>query len=135
MRPLLRPSALLVALLVLHVADHTLRQSRPTPSELGAVGSAGLLAAIAVLALAAARRAEAAQLAVVVGLSTALGFVAVHLLPHWGPFSDPYESAHLDALSWASMLGSIAAALLLAAAGIRALRADSRPAAGATLMP
>lgn len=119
MAPLVRASALLLGLLVLHVADHTLRQQRSVPAELGFAGTVGLLAVVAVLVLALARRPEAAPYAVIVGVGTAIGFVAVHLLPHWGPFSDPYEALHLDALSWASMLASTGAAVALAAVGAR----------------
>jgi hypothetical protein len=122
MPSLIRPAALLLVLLVAHVADHTLRQDRAVPSELTLVGSTGLIAAAVVLALALAHRPEAAPMALIVGAGTALGFVAVHLLPHWGAFSDPYEDAHLDALSWASMLGSAAAGAWLAAVGARCLR-------------
>lgn len=122
MSPIARASAVLLALLVLHVADHTLRQDRTTPSELGLVGTLGLIAVVVALVLAVARRPEAAPVAAVVGGATAIGFVAIHLLPHWSAFSDPYEDHHLDALSWISMLASLVAGAALAAAGVRQLR-------------
>jgi hypothetical protein len=122
MPALVRPSAVLLALLVVHVADHTLRQDRAVPGELSFLGSTGLIAAALVLALALRRRPEASALAVIVGAGTAVGFAAVHLLPHWGAFSDPYPAAHLDALSWASMLASLLAGAWLALAGVREAR-------------
>ena len=119
MAVLARVSAVLLGLLVVHVLDHTFRQDRTTPSELGVVGTLGLVAVIVVLAAALMRRREAPALAVLVGGATAVGFVVVHLLPRWSLLSDPYPELHLDALSWASMLASLLAGAALAAAGVR----------------
>jgi hypothetical protein len=52
-------------------------------------------------------------------MSGALGVAAAHLAPHWSALSDPYPDLGLDALSWAVMLAEIAAALVLALAGVR----------------
>ena len=109
------------------MADHTLRQDRTTPSELGVVGTLGLVAAIAVLVAALLRRRETPLLAVLVGTGTAVGFMAVHLLPEWSALSDPYPELGLDALSWASMLGSLLAGAALGVAGLRR-RGRVRPA-------
>ena len=116
---LARLAAVLLGLLVVHVLDHTFRQDRTTPSELGVVGTLGLVAVIVVLVAALMRRREAPVLAVLIGGGTAIGFVVVHLLPRWGPLSDPYPELHLDALSWASMLASLSAGAALAVAGAR----------------
>ena len=50
---------------------------------------------------------------------TALGFVAVHLAPHWSMFSDPYADRDLDAGSWIQMLAALAAGAWLAYEGSR----------------
>ena len=119
MAGLARLAAVLLGLLIVHVADHTFRQDRTTPAELGVVGTLGLVAVIVVLAAALMRRREAPALAALVGGGTAIGFVVVHLFPHWGLLSDPYPELHLDALSWASMLASLLAGAALAVAGVR----------------
>ena len=54
------------------------------------------------------------------GVSVALGFVAVHLAPHWSAVSDPYSAFDADALSWALVALPILAALNLVAQAARA---------------
>jgi hypothetical protein len=122
MTGLTRLSGLLLALLVVHVADHVARQHRSVPAELSPVGTLGLLAVAIVLGLALRRRREAPLAAAVVGISTALGFLAIHVLPRWGPFSDPYPAVNLDPISWATMLAPMLAALALGVAGLRRVR-------------
>lgn len=121
MRLLVRLNLLFVAVLLLHTADHVVRQDRHTPSELGVVGLAGLAGALLSLGLALGRHERAPLAAATVGLLSAVGFLAVHLAPHWSPLSDPYPGLGLDAVSWASMLGAVAAGLALALAGAREL--------------
>lgn len=116
MRRLLAANAALAALLVLHIADHTVRQ--PADAQLGLVASLpGLLGTVAVfvtLVLVARGQRWAPQLAGAIGLATALGFVAVHLAPHWSMFSDPYPDRYLDAGSWIQMSANLACGLWLA---------------------
>jgi hypothetical protein len=124
MRRLLSANVALAALLVLHVADHALRQ--PAADQLSLVASLpGLLGVVAVfvsLAFVAREERRAPQIAVVVGLLTALGFIAVHLAPHWSMFSDPYADRYLDAGSWIEMLTALAAGLLVAYEALRLRR-------------
>jgi hypothetical protein len=126
-RRLLIANSALAALLALHVADHVLRQ--PAGEQLGLVASLpGLLGTVAVfvsLVLVARNTKNAAQFAGLVGLATALGFVAVHLAPHWSMFSDPYEDRYLDAGSWIEMLAGLACGLWVAAEGLRVCRATA----------
>ena len=116
MRPILLANAVLALLLAAHVADHALRQ--PADEQLSPLASLpGLLGTVAVfvsLGVVVRRRPWAPQLAGVVGLLTALGFVAVHLAPRWSMFSDPYTERYLDAGSWIGMLLSLVAGLVLA---------------------
>lgn len=102
--PLLaRIAALELGLLVVHVVDH-MRQDRPTPAELTYVGALGFVAWAVVLVLALRRSALAAPATVLVGFGTLLGFVVVHVVPHWsGAFSDPYGAAGVDGVSWITM--------------------------------
>ena len=129
MRRLLVADAALAALLVVHIADHTVRQ--PAGAQLGLVASLpGLLGTVAVfitLVLVARGQRWAPQLAGALGLATALGFVAIHLAPHWSMFSDPYPDRYLDAGSWIEMSASLVAGLWLAYEGWR-VTATRRPA-------
>jgi hypothetical protein len=120
-RRLLIANIALAVLLVVHIADHTVRQ--PADGQLGLVASLpGLLGAVAVfvsLVLVARGTRNAAQFAGVIGLLTAVGFVAVHLAPHWSMFSDPYADRHLDAGSWIEMLAALAGGLLVSYEALR----------------
>jgi hypothetical protein len=128
-RRLLIANAALAALLAGHVIDHVARQ--PGDEQLGLAASLpGLLGTVAVfvsLVLVARNAKYAAQFAGLVGLATALGFVAVHLAPHWSIFSDPYEDRYLDAGSWIEMLAALACGLWVAAEGLRVCRATAAP--------
>ena len=58
--------------------------------------------------------------AIVAGLGTALGLVAVHLLPGWwGYISDPYWDFDANAITWALALAPLLVGLWLATAGAR----------------
>ena len=129
MRRLLAANAALAALLVVHIADHTARQ--PADAQLGLVASLpGLLGTVAVfvtLVLVARGWRHAPLVAGAIGLMTGLGFVAVHLAPHWSMFSDPYPDRYLDAASWIQMSACLAAGVWLAYEG-RRVTAMQRPA-------
>jgi len=115
-RRLLLANLVLAVLLVGHIADHTLRQ--PAGGQLdGAANAPGLLGALAVFisfGLVAAGYRYAPHMACVIGILTALGFVAVHLAPNWSMFSDPYADRSLDTASWIQMLTALTGGLLLA---------------------
>jgi hypothetical protein len=130
MSTLARLNLLLVVALVAHTADHAFNQ--PTRHLAAAVVVPGLVGsgvALVSLALALLRNPLAAPLAVALGFGQAIGFVAVHLLPHWGSFSDPYSPLSLNALSWVLVVAPIAAALALGFAGLRTMPRRSAAAA------
>lgn len=122
-RRLLLANLALAILLVAHVADHAFRQS--PHEQLSTIGSLpGLLGAVAVfvsLGLVAFGYRHAPVIAGTIGLLTAVGFVAVHLVPHWSLFSDPYEDRYLDVWSWIEMLAALAGGLLVAFAALRVM--------------
>ncbi len=112
----------LIGLLVVHTLDHVLRQSAPVPAAAAAAAAAGFVAAGAALALSQARSRWAPVATALVGLATAIGFVAVHLLPEWSAFSQPYADIDVDALSWIGMLVPAAAAAGIGTLGLRAMQ-------------
>lgn len=128
MRRLLLANVALLVLLLGHVADHVLRQpdAAQLPFPENSPGILGVAIVVASLALVAARHRAAVPVAAAVGVLTALGFVAIHLLPEWGPFSDPYPGRELDAGSWVQMLTTLTGGLLLAAVAASEAR-RSRP--------
>jgi hypothetical protein len=135
-----RAALLLTALDVLHAVDHT-RQGRDLASEVYVAGVAGWVALALMLVLIARGHPLAALYAAAVGVSVGVGFLAVHVAPHWSSFSDPYSGFSPDALSWALVVLPVAAAVNLV---VQAARAHARtrrsppargPAAGASEAP
>ena len=112
-------AVVLLAVTVIHDLDHALRQSASPPSATSALGTVGLVATVVALGLALAGHGLAAPALALVGFGTALGFLAVHAVPDWGPFSQPYEQTGADAVSWLAML---VPALIAAAVGAVAAR-------------
>ncbi|CAN5484505.1 hypothetical protein BH20ACT19_BH20ACT19_13040 [soil metagenome] len=115
-RTLVAGNLLLIALLVLHTLDHTLRQTATVPAEAATAATVGFVATVAALALSLGASRWAAAATAVVGLATAAGFVAVHVLPEWSVFSQPYADIEVDMLSWVTMFVPA-----LAAAGVGTL--------------
>ena len=108
---------------LLHTLDH-IRQGLGGLSPTIFVGGRTLtVLAVIVMVMALRDHPRAPAFCAVVGLSGAVGVAASHLAPHWSTLSDPYPDLHVDALSWAVMLGEIAAAVVL---GIVALRRLAR---------
>lgn len=119
-RRLIAANLMLVALLIVHTLDHVLRQEAAVPAEAAVAGTVGLGAALAALGLSLAGSRPAAPVTALVGLATAAGFVAVHVLPDWSAFSQPYADIPVDALSWAGMIVTALAAAGVGAVGWRA---------------
>jgi hypothetical protein len=117
--PLGRAALLLVAADVAHALDHT-RQGRDLAAEVYTAGVAGWIALAVLLVLVALGHRLAAPYAAAVGLPFAVGFVAVHVLPHWSALSDPYPAWDPDALSWALVALPLLAAVNLVAQAARA---------------
>jgi hypothetical protein len=135
-----RAALLLTALDVLHALDHT-RQGRDLANEVYVAGVSGWIALGVLLVLIARAHPLAAPYAAAVGVSVAVGFLAVHVAPHWSSFSDPYSRFHPDALSWLLVALPVIAAVNLV---VQAARAHARtrrsppapgPAAGASEAP
>jgi hypothetical protein len=112
----------LVALLVVHTLDHVLRQTAPVPAEAAFAGIAGIGVTLAALGLSLAQSRLAPLATAGVGFATAVGFVAIHVVPEWSLFSQPYADIDVDALSWTGMLVPAVAAAGIGALGLSRLR-------------
>jgi hypothetical protein len=125
---LLRLTAVIFAVAVLaHGADHVRRGiDASTEVVRGAGGLQFLAGAVAVVLVFRGHRSAAAAWAAYVGLISAAGFAAAHLLPHWSAFSDPYTGGavapHVTTFSWFTALFEIAADIAFGVAGLRVLR-------------
>ncbi len=128
-RELIAGNALLVALLVVHALDHVLRQDAPVPSATAAAGTAGFVAAVLALGLALASHRLAPAATALVGLATAVGFVAIHVFPEWSAFSQPYADIDADTISWTAMIVPALAAAGVGTIGVHAARSQQFSAA------
>lgn len=92
---------------------------------LGAGTTQFVVGALAVV-LVIRRHRLAPAVAAAVGMASAVGFAAAHLLPHWSAFSDPFTgnavAPHVNTLSWFTALFEIAADVAFGVAGLRILR-------------
>jgi len=110
-------------MVVAHDLDHLLNQPpRHLATQVVVPGFIGLASAIVAAILALRRHPLAPPASVLVGFGTAAGFIAVHLVPYWSAFSDPYSRLDLNALSWLLVALPIAVAFLAGVYGTRALR-------------
>lgn len=113
--------------LALHAADHFRRGMNVIPPAVMMAGNIQIVAAVITLALVVRRNRWAPYAAVTLGLASAVGFGAAHLLPRWGPFSDsfinPAAASGVTWFSWVTAVGELGTALVMAAAGIALLRA------------
>lgn len=118
----------LLAAVVLHDLDH-LRQGRSIEAPVVGIGVLGDIAIITLMVLVLRGHRLAPLAATVVGFANVLGFLAVHVVPDWGPLSDGYPDLPVDGLSWALVYIPMAAALWLGFTGLASLR-SSRQAVG-----
>ncbi len=114
-------NALLLGLLVIHALDHALRQEATVPAGTSAVGAAGFLAVLGVLGLAVIGHPLAPAATAFVGFATAAGFLGVHVIPDWGPFSQPYQDIPVDDLSWVGMIVPAVSGLVVGGVGLSRL--------------
>jgi hypothetical protein len=121
----LRQTAVVFAVAVaVHGADHLRRGVEVVTTEVTAAGSLQFLLAAIALVLVFRRHPAAPVAAIAVGFSSAIGFSAAHLLPHWSSFSDSFTGSHVapdvTVLSWATAVFEIGADIAFGWAGVRA---------------
>jgi hypothetical protein len=120
MNTLARATLFLLVMQVLHLGDHTFNQpSRDLGVQGAAIGALGFLTLFGCLYLATREDPLAPLACAVTGFGTALGFISIHIAPHWSLFSDPYSAFDANGLSWAIVIVSIGAALWLGVVAAR----------------
>jgi len=124
----LRLTAIVFAAAVLvHNGDHLRRGGHSVTTDVMVIGSLGMLVEIGVVWAVLARKAFAPLVAVLAGAALSAGYVFVHLLPQRSWLSDSLLASHghgVTWFTWVAVFGLLAASVLLALAGRRAMRAD-----------
>jgi hypothetical protein len=115
----------LIALLV-HAADHLRRGFDVLTPTVFWAGNLQLTLGIVTLVLVFRGHRWGPAAAVAIGFTSAVGFTAAHLLPHWSTFSDSFTGAHpapgVTGFSWFAALFEIGADLAFGWAGWRVYR-------------
>jgi hypothetical protein len=116
-------AALFTVVVLLHGADHLRRGLDATGRSVFWLGTFGIVLEAGVVVLVCQRHRLAPLASAVVGFTLAAGYLAVHFLPAHPFFSDSFTSKpHISPLSWAAASAEVAAALILGAVGLSALR-------------
>jgi uncharacterized membrane protein YadS len=118
---LTKANLLLLALLVFHTIDHAVGQpSRELPGSSSLVGAVGFALTGVSAWLALQRSPLAPAVSAAVGAVTAVGIVAIHMLPSWWTWvSDPYWDFDASFINWLSVIALFASSLYLTALGLR----------------
>ena len=121
MSNLAKANLLVLGLLVLHTIDHAAVQpARDLPGSSSLVGAIGFALTAGSAWLALRRSPLAPEVSAVVGALTAVGIVAIHLLPEWWTWvSDPYWDFDASFVSWLSLIALLASSIYLTALGLR----------------
>lgn len=118
---LTKANLLVLGLLVFHTIDHAVGQpTRELPGSSSLVGAIGFAITAGSTWLAVQRSPLAPEVSSLVGMLTAVGLVAVHLVPSWWTWvSDPYWDFEVSFISWLSLIALLASSLYLTAVGLR----------------
>jgi hypothetical protein len=115
------------AALLLHGADHLRRGMNVIRPAVMIGGTLQLILAVVTIALVIARNRWAPYAAVAIGFVSAVGFIAAHLLPTWGFFSDSFINApawaRVTTFSWVTAIVEIVADLVFGTVGLLVLKA------------
>jgi hypothetical protein len=111
---------------LLHTLDHLRRGTDVVTSQVLWAGTVSTPIDVVVIFLALAGYRYAPVLAVAFGFSHAIGIAAVHLLPHWGVFSDSLTSNSGSPISYVAVLAEIIGALCFSATGLYVLLGGQR---------
>jgi hypothetical protein len=118
-----RIAVVFVVAVGVHGVDHVRRGVDVLTTQVLSAGSIQFVLAVIALVLVLRRHPWAASAAIAIGFSSAIGFTAAHLLPHWGSFSDSFTGSrvapNVTVLSWATALFEIGADIAVGCAGVR----------------
>ena len=113
---------------VAHNADHARRGAFESPEAVVWAGTGIAMLSAVLVTLVVVRHHLAARACAVGGMAIAVGASFTHLLPKWGPLSDPVLVQSLDGWSRGAVLLEIHGALWLGLVGFRAVRFQVRAA-------
>ncbi len=125
----LRVTAVVFAVAVaVHGADHLRRGVDAIAGVVLGAGTTQFVVGALAVVLVFWRHRLAPIVAAAVGMTSAVGFAAAHLPPHWSAFSDPFTgnavAPHVNTLSsWFTALFEITADVAFGVAGLQLLRA------------
>jgi hypothetical protein len=129
-RRLRRTAVVFAIALAVHGADHVRRGLDVTTTQVTWAGSVQFLLAAIALVLVYRGHPWAPPAAIAIGFSSAIGFTAAHLVPHWSSFSDSFTGSrvapNVTVLSWGTALLEIGADIAFGWAGVRVLGSDGR---------
>ena len=112
----------LVGGFVVHNADHARRGLDVVDDGVVWGGTIVAMLLAVMLTMVVVRHPVAPAVAAVGGLAIVFGVSAAHLLPEWGPLSDPLPGGDVDVATWIAVFAEIAGAALVAAVALRVLR-------------
>ena len=125
-----RSAVVFMVAVTVHGADHLRRGIDVVTTQVLSAGTIQFLLALITVVLVYRRHPWSPYAAIALGFSSAIGFTAAHLLPHWSSFSDPFIGRHVapnvTGLSWATALFEIGADHAFGWAGVRALGSFGR---------
>jgi hypothetical protein len=125
-----RMAVVFLAAVVVHGADHARRGVDVVTAQVTWAGTIQFLLAVTAVVLVFRGHPWAPTVAAAIGFASAAGFIAAHLLPYWGSFSDPFTGSavapEVSTLSWLTALFEIGADIAFGWAGVRALATYGR---------
>lgn len=110
---------------LIHDLDHV-RRHNYSPVVVRSLGFVALAGGILAVTLILQRNRFAVPYACFYGFASGIGLIVVHVLPHWGPVSDPLTTYRVDALSWLILGVNTAVDLVLGVVAAQQLRAPRR---------
>jgi hypothetical protein len=120
-----RATAIYSVLFLIHNADHARRGIDASPEPVVWIGTAAAMMTSAIVMIVVLRHQFAPLFCAASGAAIAVGVSLSHLLPKWGPLSDPLPGGSVDAFTWIAVIGEILGAAYLAAVAWRIVRAQN----------
>jgi hypothetical protein len=123
-------AVLMVVAIAVHDADHLRRGLDVPPLVVITAGFLQIGISAVTLILVFTRNRWSPHAAIAIGFAGAVGFLASHMLPHWGFFSDSFihapPDARVTAFSWITAILEIGADTFFGVMGVAMLRAQTR---------